>query len=48
MRAIQVYAELIVMRQRQQLHALTVAVRHTQGTDVKVFREFLNSLQGDE
>jgi hypothetical protein len=48
LRAIQVYVELINVRERQNLHALTVAVRHTQGADAKVFREFLTSLQGDE
>jgi len=46
--AIQTYVDLITARQRQRLHDLTVAVRHTQGTDSKVFREFLTSLQGDE
>jgi len=48
MRAIQVYVDLILVRQQKQLHDLTVAVRHTQGTNAKVFREFLNSLQGDD
>jgi len=48
MRMVQIYAELIALRQRQELHALTVAVRHTQGSDAKVFREFLKSLSGDE
>jgi len=46
--AIQTYVDLITARQRQRLHDLTVAVRHTQGTDSKVFREFLTSLQGDD
>ena len=48
MRAAHTYAELITARQRQELFALTVAVRHTQGSDAKVFREFLNSLSGDD
>jgi hypothetical protein len=48
LRVIQVYVDLITVRVRQQLHALTVAVRHTQGSDAKVFREFLKSLEGDE
>jgi hypothetical protein len=48
MRSVQVYVDLIALRERRQLHDLTVAVRHTQGTDAKVFREFLNGLQGDE
>lgn len=47
-RAIQTYVELISTRLRQELYALTVAVRHTQGTDQKVFKEFLTSLQGDD
>ena len=45
---VQIYVDLITTRQQQELYALTVAVRHTQGTDAKVFREFLTSLQGDE
>jgi hypothetical protein len=32
---------------REQLQALTIAVRHSQGTDAKIFREFLNSLGED-
>jgi len=48
MRAIDVYMELMVVRVRTQLHDLTVAVRHTQGTDQKVFKDFLTGLQGDE
>jgi hypothetical protein len=48
MRAIDVYVNLIQTRLRQSLHDLTVAVRHTQGSDAKVFREFMTSLQGDE
>jgi len=48
LRAVRVFVDLIAIRQRRQLHDLTVAVRHTQGSDAKVFREFLNSLQGDE
>jgi len=44
----QVYLDLILLRQRRQLYDLTVAVRHTQGSDNKVFKEFLGSLQGDE
>lgn len=47
-RAIQVYADLGTIRQRRQLYDLTVAVRHTQGTDPKVFKEFLSGLQGDD
>lgn len=48
MTVIQIYVDLITERQRKELYALTVAVRHTQGSDAKVFREFLNSLQGDD
>ena len=48
LRAIQVYVDLILLRGRQELYSLTVAVRHTQGSDAKVFREFLTSLSGDE
>jgi hypothetical protein len=47
-RAIQVYVDLIQTRQRQDLHALTVAMRHAQGADQKVFKEFLTSLQGED
>jgi len=36
------------VRQQQELYALTVAMRHTQGTDQKVFKEFLLSLSGDD
>jgi len=39
--------DLIELRQRRELHALTVAVRHTQGADAKVFRQFLESLGDD-
>lgn len=46
--AIQIYVELIRAREQQELYALTVAVRHSQGTDQKVFREFLTSLEGDD
>lgn len=46
--AVQVFVDLIQTRKREELHALTVAVRHTQGTDAKVFREFLRNLLGDE
>jgi hypothetical protein len=48
MTAVQIYVDLIIARQRRELYALTVAVRHTQGSDAKVFREFINSLSGDE
>jgi hypothetical protein len=48
MRAVQVYADLIVARQQSELHALTVAIRHSQGTDQKIFKQFLESLQGDD
>lgn len=48
MRAIQVYTDLIQARERQRLYDLTVAVRHTQGVDQKIFKEFLKSLEGDE
>jgi hypothetical protein len=49
MKAIQIYVDLATHRLRQSLHDMTVAIRHSQGTDAKVFREFLNSLlQGDE
>jgi hypothetical protein len=40
--------DLVQKRRQEQLFDLTVAVRHTQGTDTKVFREFLKSLQGDD
>jgi hypothetical protein len=43
-----VYVETITIRLRQELHAITVAVRHTQGSDAKVFREFLNSLVSED
>ena len=42
------YVNLILVRSRQELYSLTVAVRHTQGSDTKVFREFLTTLSGDE
>jgi len=46
-RAIQVYVDLIHARNQRSLHDLTVAVRHTQGSDAKVFKDFLASLVGD-
>jgi len=48
LRVIDAYIELIAQRLQHELHDLTVAVRHSQGTDAKVFRQFLESLQGDE
>lgn len=47
MRAVQAYVDLIQMRLQQQLHDLTVAMRHSQGMDAKVFREFLKGLSGE-
>lgn len=44
----QVYVDLIQARQKTELHALTVAVRHTQGTDSKVFKQFLMGLEGED
>jgi hypothetical protein len=48
MRVVEIFIRLAVKRERQQLFDLTVAVRHTQGMDAKVFQQFLNDLQGDE
>ena len=48
LRAVQVFVDVLRVRQQQELYALTVAVRHTQGTDQKVFKEFLLSLSGDD
>lgn len=47
MRVVQLYVDLIQKRRSQMLHDLTVAVRHSQGTDAKVFREFMTSLEGE-
>ena len=49
MRAVQVYRGFDCdSSAASNFMTLTVAVRHTQGTDDKVFREFLNGLQGDD
>jgi hypothetical protein len=47
MGAVQIFIDLIQRRRQQALYDLTVAVRHTQGSDLKVFKEFLNSLSGE-
>lgn len=48
LRAVDVYVGAIVKRQRQWLADLTSAIRHSQGTDPKVFQQFMRDLQGDE
>jgi hypothetical protein len=45
MRSIQLFVELIGKRKKSDLLSLTIAVRHTQGTDNKVFRQFLAALE---
>lgn len=38
------YSEMVMKKRNKALHDLTIAVRHSQGTDPKVFQKFLNTL----
>jgi hypothetical protein len=47
MRQVQVFTDLIETRTRERLRSLAIAIRHTQGSDDKLWNEFIDGQLGD-
>jgi len=47
-RRIQILVDFVFIRRKGDLASLAVAIRHSQGSDAKVWKEFIKSLESEE